>query len=254
LRHFTETFAELGLTQKQVSVLWLVDDHPGIAQTDLAQRLQMDRATTMAIINRLQAKQLLRRDRSAHDGRKQALYLEPEGHAMLARAKLKGGVKYYGAYPGGFLERARILLGVLPQESLLHVCGGRAREYPYRGFGPLDKTLDLDPALEPDYLQNALAPVPGKWRAILADPPYSPWEAGHYTPGEKHYPNPGPLLANIAKSILPGGRIGILHYLWCKAPPGFRTVAKITVAVGTNNRDRCFTVFESEEDLLDFLS
>jgi hypothetical protein len=56
LRHFTETFAELGLTQKQVSVLWLVDDHPGIAQTDLAQRLQMDRATTMAIINRLQAK------------------------------------------------------------------------------------------------------------------------------------------------------------------------------------------------------
>jgi len=91
LRHFTETFAELGLTQKQVSVLWLVDDHPGIAQTDLAQRLQMDRATTMAIINRLQAKQLLRRDRSAHDGRKQALYLEPEGHAMLARAKLAIG-------------------------------------------------------------------------------------------------------------------------------------------------------------------
>ncbi|GMM61961.1 MarR family winged helix-turn-helix transcriptional regulator [Novosphingobium pituita] len=91
LRHFTETFAELGLTQKQVSVLWLVDDHPGIAQTDLAQRLQMDRATTMAIINRLQAKHLLRRDRSAHDGRKQALHLEPEGHAMLARAKLAIG-------------------------------------------------------------------------------------------------------------------------------------------------------------------
>jgi hypothetical protein len=55
LRHFTETFTDLDLTQKQVSVLWLVDDHPGIAQTDLAQRLRMDRATTMAIINRLQA-------------------------------------------------------------------------------------------------------------------------------------------------------------------------------------------------------
>ena len=73
LRHFTETFTDLDLTQKQVSVLWLVDDHPGIAQTDLAQRLRMDRATTMAIINRLQAKHYLKRDRSPTDGRKQAL-------------------------------------------------------------------------------------------------------------------------------------------------------------------------------------
>ena len=31
---------------------------------------------------------------------------------FLARAKLKGGVKYYGAYLGGFPERARALLGV----------------------------------------------------------------------------------------------------------------------------------------------
>jgi DNA-binding MarR family transcriptional regulator len=88
LRHFTETFTDLDLTQKQVSVLWLVDDHPGIAQTDLAQRLRMDRATTMAIINRLQAKHFLRRDRSDKDGRKQALFLDPAGKAMLARAKV----------------------------------------------------------------------------------------------------------------------------------------------------------------------
>ena len=87
LRHFTETFTDLDLTQKQVSVLWLVDDHPGIAQTDLAQRLRMDRATTMAIINRLQAKHFLRRDRSPKDGRKQALFLEPEGVEILGRAK-----------------------------------------------------------------------------------------------------------------------------------------------------------------------
>jgi hypothetical protein len=37
-RHFTETFAQLDLTQKQVSALWLVADHPDIAQTGLAQR------------------------------------------------------------------------------------------------------------------------------------------------------------------------------------------------------------------------
>jgi DNA-binding MarR family transcriptional regulator len=86
-RHFSETFTNIDLTQKQVSVLWLVDDHPGIAQTDLAQRLRMDRATTMAIINRLEARHYLRRDKSPTDGRKQALFLEPEGIRVLASAK-----------------------------------------------------------------------------------------------------------------------------------------------------------------------
>jgi DNA-binding MarR family transcriptional regulator len=86
-RHFTETFTDIDLTQKQVSVLWLIDDHPGIAQTDLAMRLRMDRATTMAIINRLQARHYLRRGKSETDGRKQAMFLEPEGAKALVRAK-----------------------------------------------------------------------------------------------------------------------------------------------------------------------
>lgn len=86
-RHFTETFADLELTQKQVSVLWLVGDHPGISQIDLGQRLRMDRATTMTIVNRLQARHYLRREKSPTDGRKQALYLEPAGEAALAEAK-----------------------------------------------------------------------------------------------------------------------------------------------------------------------
>ena len=86
-RHFTESFAELNLTQKQVSVLWLVDDHPGIAQTGLAQRMRMDRATTMAIVNRLEARGLLERGKSETDGRKQTLNLTGDGQAMLATAK-----------------------------------------------------------------------------------------------------------------------------------------------------------------------
>jgi DNA-binding MarR family transcriptional regulator len=86
-RHFTETFTDIDLTQKQVSVLWLVDDHPGIAQTDLAMRLRMDRATTMAIVNRLQSRKYLVRGKSLTDGRKQTLDLMPDGVKALARAK-----------------------------------------------------------------------------------------------------------------------------------------------------------------------
>lgn len=86
-RHFTETFDHLGLTQKQVSVLWLIDDHPGIAQTDLARRLQMDRATVMAIVNRLQARDFLERGRSSGDQRRQTLTLRPAGKAALIEAR-----------------------------------------------------------------------------------------------------------------------------------------------------------------------
>jgi DNA-binding MarR family transcriptional regulator len=86
-RHFSETFAHLDLTQKQVSVLWLVDDHPNIAQTDLSQRMRMDRATTMAIVNRLEARGYLLRGKSKDDRRKQTLNLTPAGRKALVTAK-----------------------------------------------------------------------------------------------------------------------------------------------------------------------
>lgn len=86
-RHFTETFTNLELTQKQVSALWLVNDNPGLSQIALGGRLRMDRATTMTIVNRLQERAYLRRERSASDGRKQALYVTDAGVAALAQAK-----------------------------------------------------------------------------------------------------------------------------------------------------------------------
>ena len=72
---------------------------------------------------------------------------------LLCRPK----VPYYGAYPSGFLERARYLLGVTINSPVLHICGGRVKDYqsgPMRGkgLGPHDRTVDLDPSVEPDYL------------------------------------------------------------------------------------------------------
>lgn len=86
-RHFTDTFAYLDLTQKQVSVLWLVADYPGMSQTDLAQCLQMDRATVMAIVNRLQARGFLARRPSRKDRRRQTLHVLPDGEKALAEAR-----------------------------------------------------------------------------------------------------------------------------------------------------------------------
>ena len=86
-RHFSETFAHLEMTQKQVSVLWLVDDHPDIAQAELAQRMRMDRATTMAIVDRLEGRGYLARGKSKSDARKQTLNLTRPGRRALHSAK-----------------------------------------------------------------------------------------------------------------------------------------------------------------------
>jgi DNA-binding MarR family transcriptional regulator len=86
-RHFMQSFKFLGMTQKQVSVLWLVSDHPGIAQADLAKRLQLDRATVMAIVNRLVKRKFLVRGASETDGRKQTLKLQATGSRVLQEAK-----------------------------------------------------------------------------------------------------------------------------------------------------------------------
>jgi len=86
-RHFMETFADLGLTQKQVSALWLIADHPGIGQSDLGRLLQMDRATVMAIINRLAARGYVERKDDRGDARRRILSLLPQGAAALEQAK-----------------------------------------------------------------------------------------------------------------------------------------------------------------------
>ncbi len=86
-RHFGDHFAQLGLTQKQVSVLWLTGDHPGLAQTDLAAALDMDRATTMALVHALEKRGLVARRASESDRRKIAFQLTPEGTRLLNEAK-----------------------------------------------------------------------------------------------------------------------------------------------------------------------
>lgn len=176
---------------------------------------------------------------------------------FLARAKLKDGRKYYGAYLGGFPERARALLGVTIEEPVLHVCGGMARHYPYRrGFGPLDMTLDLDPATEPHFLRDAREPLPvfphgrsDKWPAILIDPPYSEADAAHYVPGAAKYPSPNLLLKNALAAVRPGGRVGIIHYLLPSPPKEAIFVAAVGVICGFNNRIRIYSVFERGMDI-----
>lgn len=164
---------------------------------------------------------------------------------LLTRCKYKGGVRRYGGYLGGFPERARALLGVTINEPVLHVCGGLAKQYPYRGgFGPNDKTLDLDPHVGPDFLQDCTGELPSGFKGMLADPPYSEEDARQYFPGAERYPNPHKLMAAMLGALPIGHRAAMIHYVVPRCPQGARFVACVGVACGFGNRMRAFTVFE----------
>lgn len=168
---------------------------------------------------------------------------------LLARSR----VGFYGAYPYGFLERARALLGCSYDDSVLHVCSGKLRKYPYRGLGPNDKLVDINFDNEPDFVYDVTQSLPnslnGGWPAILADPPYSEKDALEY--GAAEYPEPNALLRLCLQSVRKGGRVGILHY-YAPRPPKtvedckIKLVALVAVLNGYKNRIRCFSVFEKQ--------
>lgn len=88
-RDFMATVASLDLTQKQAATLWLINSNPGVAQVSVAGALGMDRATMMAIVDRLEERGLVIRKRSSADRRRQELYLTPAGQNTLRKAKAR---------------------------------------------------------------------------------------------------------------------------------------------------------------------
>lgn len=173
---------------------------------------------------------------------------------ILARPKLKRRARYHGSFPAGFLHRARALLGVAPHDSVLHVCAGKVRQYPYAGFGKYDKTLDLDPKCKPDYLQDARDPLPphgyggAVWDAVLIDRPYTNGDADKYAPGAAKLPDLNALVKNALSIVAPGRRVGVLDYQWPHPGKLGKEVAIVAVGTGRNGRARWFSVFERLEE------
>ena len=87
--HFQKNHAHLGLTQKQIAVLWLVDSCPGIIQVDIARMLRVQRATIAGVVTILTARGLLRRaGPGSEDARHVPLELTSEGKDTLSRSKV----------------------------------------------------------------------------------------------------------------------------------------------------------------------
>jgi DNA-binding MarR family transcriptional regulator len=88
-RDFLAAVSDFGLTQKQAAALWLIQANGGVSQAELATALGMDRATMMAVTDRLEDRGFVIRKRSSTDRRRQDLYLTPAGLAILRKCKAR---------------------------------------------------------------------------------------------------------------------------------------------------------------------
>ncbi|MFO1273100.1 MAG: MarR family transcriptional regulator [Rubrivivax sp.] len=79
--------AGVELTSVQFAALDVIERQPGIDQASLAATISFDRATMGGVVDRLEAKGLLRREVSAQDRRARLLRLTPEGARLLAASR-----------------------------------------------------------------------------------------------------------------------------------------------------------------------
>jgi DNA-binding MarR family transcriptional regulator len=112
-RDFGSSVAEGEVRPGLFSLLLLVGANPGIAQIDLANQLSVDKASIVALVDRLEEAGWVQRKRSTEDRRRQEIYATAAGQKKLAQLKrevLEHDAKYCALYTA---EELRSLLQLL---------------------------------------------------------------------------------------------------------------------------------------------
>ena len=81
-RVFRMRLAPLGVTYGQFQYLQSLWDEDGLTQTELTRRVGLEIAASTAILDSLEARKLIRRERNPTDRRKLHVYLTPAGAAL----------------------------------------------------------------------------------------------------------------------------------------------------------------------------
>lgn len=81
---FDRRVRQIGLTRSQWQVLSLLHRHPGLSQSELAEMLEVERATAGRMIDRLEQKGWVTRRRDPGDRRTWRLHLTAEAEAVQA--------------------------------------------------------------------------------------------------------------------------------------------------------------------------
>lgn len=85
---FVQTLSAVDIKPTQYSVLTVIGANPGLSQMAVAQRLGIERARLVHLLDSLEDRKLVRRVRSRTDRRSHALHLTARGEASLRQFKL----------------------------------------------------------------------------------------------------------------------------------------------------------------------
>ena len=83
---FLEVMKEVDLRPTQFSVLILIDENPGVRQTEVCAALGLQKANFVPLLNELERRGLAERRPGIPDRRASALHLTEHGSAVLRRA------------------------------------------------------------------------------------------------------------------------------------------------------------------------
>ena len=97
---FVEAFKEIELRPTQLAVLIIINENPGVRQTEVCEALGIQKANFVPLLNELERRGLALRKSVAGDRRSSALHLTPVGNATLQRALL-----IHEAYESRFIAR-----------------------------------------------------------------------------------------------------------------------------------------------------
>ncbi|HNT40156.1 MAG TPA: MarR family transcriptional regulator [Rubrivivax sp.] len=85
-RHFSRTVAaQTGITPGLLGMLQVIAANPGLAQSRLAEAMEVDRSTIVKVVDQLEARGLIVREPSPSDKRSYGLRLTKNGEAELPR-------------------------------------------------------------------------------------------------------------------------------------------------------------------------
>ena len=83
---YLEAMADVDLRPTQFSVLILINENPGIRQTEVCAALGLQKANFVPLLNELQRRGLAVRKAGTPDRRASALHLTPHGEEVLKKA------------------------------------------------------------------------------------------------------------------------------------------------------------------------
>ena len=84
--HSTGIERRCGVSASQLWALWEIQAEPGLRVKDISERLSITPATASNLLDKIEGKGLIRRDRSGPDQRVVQLFPTQEGEALLANA------------------------------------------------------------------------------------------------------------------------------------------------------------------------